>query len=64
MQSAIMGNDVYGALWVGGLTNSMTLGGWSPNQGGGCYNIIELTAATGGGYEGLCDTSFAKIRSQ
>ncbi len=54
VQSAALGNDLYAAVWLEGLTASIISGTWNPSQGGGCLNFIEVTAATGGNYEEIC----------
>jgi RHS repeat-associated protein len=59
VQSATLGNLAYSALWVNGAANSVvpTLmrNNWDwgavARMGGGCWNIIELTAGSGGGYD-------------
>ncbi|MFJ2370892.1 RHS repeat-associated core domain-containing protein [Microbacterium sp. NPDC087665] len=53
MQSAIVGNDVYTLVWLGGLVTSILTNN-NQSGGGGCLNPIEQTAAPGGGYEELC----------
>jgi len=52
-QSAILGNDLYAFIWLQGLSVSILRGDYPPH-GGGCFNVIELTAATGGNYEHVC----------
>lgn len=52
VQSAVLGNDLYAVLWLGGLGASILSGKYGdPVWGGGCLSPIELTAAPGGGYE-------------
>ncbi|MFM2352951.1 MAG: hypothetical protein RLZZ608_357, partial [Actinomycetota bacterium] len=52
-QSAILGNDLYGGIWVAGLLLSVTFDSerYGRVGGGGCLNPMELSAALGGGYE-------------
>jgi RHS repeat-associated protein len=58
-QSAILGNVAYSAIWVQGALSSIvpTLqrNNWDwtsvTTMGGGCWNILELTAGSGGGYD-------------
>lgn len=48
-----MGNDVYGLVWLSRLAAS-ALAGNNQSGDGGCLNLIERTAAPGGGYEEPC----------
>ncbi|WP_354245215.1 RHS repeat-associated core domain-containing protein [Agromyces sp. PvR057] len=52
-QSAVLGNDLYVLIWGAGAGASYFTGN-APNDGGGCLNPIEFTAAPGGGYQKAC----------
>jgi len=53
-QAAILGNYAFSMIWLGGLGVSTLDPRYARVGGGGCFNIIEFTAAPGGGYESLC----------
>lgn len=55
-QSAALGTEAYVFTWVTGRIFSTFMANFDPKDagGGGCYNLIEMFAAKGGGYEKLC----------